>query len=76
MSDNTGKYFLMKISKFDEKILEVFSTQFERHFTEGVIRGAYRQLRSFDNLLIAIGMSLKLNLSLSVVAEMMNTEME
>lgn len=67
---------LIKISKFDEKILEVFSTQFERHFTEDVIRSAYRQLRSFDKLLMAIGMSLKLNLSLAVISELMNMEME
>ena len=74
MCDTTGKY--MKISKFDEKILEVFYVQFDRHYTTDAIRGAYRKLRSFDDLLTAINISLKLNTRLDGTVNMMHVEME
>lgn len=65
-----------RISKFEEKVLEVFSVQFDRHYTKDNIRGAYRKLRSFDGLLSAIGVSLKLNIPLDEAAEVMSMEME
>ncbi len=66
----------IRISKFGERVLEVFYTQFRIHYTKDNIRDAYRKLRSFDGLLSAIGVSLKLNIPLDEAAEVMSMEME